>query len=513
MRLSTRKLLDKAFSSMGIIAILVMVATLIVILTPIFAKGITAVIFKGTVEHRRLLHEQFQRGNNSDIARELAEVKKVRQPVFDMVAAYEISILSSYESILPVLENISQRDDSLGRRVKRRVKKFNKADNIKDKQKAVAQCYDYIIDSDYANELAEEAESLKAILAAQQEAKSAFEEVNGLLHELLGPFPGEQNPALVRKQYGQTRWDRAQVKLHSLLYAEIWDYSDKSGMGRKTLKPRIEMFRDTELEPLFDYLEKYSEAMLKPSLTFYYGFFTDSPRDSHIFGGILPELLGTLYLTLGAMIFAFPIGIITAIFFTEYAGDNVAVNLLRTSVSTLAGVPSIVFGLFGLAFFINAIHLPKSVLAGSLTLSLLILPTIIRASEEAIRSVPQTYREAALALGAGKWRTIVSIILPAALPGILTGSVISMGRAAGETAPIIFTAAVSVGRALKPATALLQPTPALSWNLYNLCTEHEAVDEIRHVQFGMAATLILVVLILNSIAIFMRARISKKLKG
>lgn len=129
------------------------------------------------------------------------------------------------------------------------------------------------------------------------------------------------------------------------------------------------------------------------------------------------------------------------------------------------------------------------------------------------RSVPQTYREAALALGAGKWRTIVSIILPAALPGILTGSVISMGRAAGETAPIIFTAAVSVGRALKPATALLQPTPALSWNLYNLCTEHEAVDEIRHVQFGMAATLILVVLILNSIAIFMRARISKKLKG
>ncbi|MCK5528908.1 MAG: phosphate ABC transporter permease PstA [Kiritimatiellae bacterium] len=430
-----------------------------------------------------------------------------------MVATYEQNILTSYDSITPVLETVSRRDDSLGRRVKRRLKKFNKADNIEDKQKAVEQSYDYIIDSDYASELVQEAASLKSILVKQQTQETAFHEVNELLHELLGPFPGEQNPALIRKQYGQTRWDRSQIKLHALLYSETWDYSDSSGMGVKIDTPRVESFKDTALEPLFAYLADNSSVILKPKLTFYYGFFIDAPKDSHIFGGILPELLGTLYLTLGAMLFAFPIGIVTAIFFTEYAGDNIAVNLLRTSVSTLAGVPSIVFGLFGLAFFINAIHLPKSVLAGSLTLSLLILPTIIRASEEAIRSVPQTYREAALALGAGKWRTIVTIILPAALPGILTGSVISMGRAAGETAPIIFTAAVSVGRALKPATALLQPTPALSWNLYNLCTEHEAVDEIRHVQFGMAATLILVVLILNSIAIFMRARISKKLKG
>ncbi len=144
---------------------------------------------------------------------------------------------------------------------------------------------------------------------------------------------------------------------------------------------------------------------------------------------------------------------------------------------------------------------------------MLILPTIIRASEEAIMAVPKTYKEASLALGAGKWKTVTTIILPASLPGILTGIIISMGRAAGETAPIIFTAAVSVGKALNLDQVLTNPTPALPWNIYNLCTEHEAVDEIRHVQYGMVLALIGVVLILNLSAIILRARITKKLKG
>jgi phosphate transport system permease protein len=178
-------------------------------------------------------------------------------------------------------------------------------------------------------------------------------------------------------------------------------------------------------------------------------------------------------------------------------------------------VPSIVFGLFGLAFFINTLQVSpgKSVLAGALTLALLVLPTVIRASEEAIAAVPRSYKEAAMALGAGQWRTILTVILPAALPGILTGTVISMGRAAGETAPIIFTAAVSVGPLLRPSELLTQATPALSWNLYNICTEHEAVDEIRHVQYGMAATLVVMVLVLNLTAIVIRARVARRLKG
>jgi phosphate transport system permease protein len=207
--------------------------------------------------------------------------------------------------------------------------------------------------------------------------------------------------------------------------------------------------------------------------------------------------------------------VIAAIYFQEYAKEGFVFSLLRSCVNTLAGVPSVVFGLFGLAFFINTLRVSpgKSVVAGALTLALLVLPTVIRAAEEAIASVPHTYKEAALSLGAGKWRTILTVILPAALPGILTGIVISMGRAAGETAPIIFTAAVSVGPMVLPAEIFNTPTPALSWNLYNICTEHEAVDEIRHVQYGMALTLVMIVLALNTLAIVLRAKVSRKLKG
>ena len=255
--------------------------------------------------------------------------------------------------------------------------------------------------------------------------------------------------------------------------------------------------------------------MMLTKWTFYWQFLTDKSKDAHIFGGIWPEVLGTIYLTLGAMLFALPLGIIAAIYLCEYSKDGKIISLIRICISTLAGVPSIVFGLFGLAFFLNTIQVSesKSVLAGALTLSLLILPTIIRSSEEAIMAVPRSYKEGALGLGASRWKTVVTIILPAALPGILTGTVISMGRAAGETAPIIFTAAVSVGAPITLLGTLTDPTPALPWNIYNLCTEHEAVDEIRHVQYGMVFTLVAIVLLLNLVAITMRARISKKLRG
>ena len=351
--------------------------------------------------------------------------------------------------------------------------------------------------------------------ARRRQYAKPLRELKVRLHTLLGPAPGAPRPPLIRDQYGQTRWDRAVVKLHDVLYKEEWDYSDPSRMGLKRDVPRVRDFAGTSLEPLFDYVEHNAPAMLRPRWTFYWRFLFDAPLDTHIFGGIWPEMLGTVYLTLGAMLFAVPIGVISAIYLCEYASEGRLLNLLRTFISTLAGVPSIVFGLFGLAFFINTAHVSesKSVLAGAMTLSLLILPTIIRASEEAIRAVPQTYKEAALSLGAGRWHTVTSVILPAALPGVLTGIVISMGRAAGETAPIIFTAAVSVGRPLRVLQTLSEPTPALPWNIYNLATEHAAVDEIRHVQYGMVLTLVTLVLLLNATAIILRARISKKLKG
>jgi phosphate transport system permease protein len=412
-------------------------------------RGLGAFVFKGTVEHRKLQFEVFGHGNAEALDEERAEVAAARQPAYDMVAAFEAELES-------------------------------------------------------------------AELATRRKYAGPLRELKEHLRKLLGPLPGEDTPVLMREQYGQTRWDRAQIALHHLLFIEGYDYSDPTQMGRKILTPRAEDFKGTSLEPLFAYVADHAAAMLRPRWTFYWRFLFDSSHDAHFFGGIWPELLGTFYLTIGAILFAVPLGVVSAIYLMEYADeDSRLVGMLRTCISTLAGVPSIVFGLFGLAFFINSLHVShsKSVLAGALTLGILVLPFVIRSAEEAIRAVPQTYKEAALSLGAGKWRAITTVILPAALPGILTGTVISMGRAAGETAPIIFTAAVSVGQPLSFLQTLSEPTPALPWNIYNLCSEHEAVDEIRHVQYGMVFTLVMLVLLLNSGAILLRARITRRMRG
>ncbi len=469
MRLGTRKLLDRCFSGLGVFSIGMLALALVVILVPIAVRGVGAVVFRETVEHRRMLVEKFSDGDPAAVGAETEAALKARQPLYDMLARFE--------------EELASREFGQPRPLTERLK--------------------------YKREMATEFDLLKKDL-----------------HVLLGPVPGEPRPVLPRDQYGQTRWDRAQVKLKYVTHVEEWqpDPDNPGGMLKRAFVPRIERFRGTSLEPFFAYVEQHLEAMLRPQLTFYWGFFTHDSKDAHFFGGIWAEMLGTFYLTIGAMLFAVPMGVIAAVYLVEYAGDNRLVSLLRSCISTLAGVPSIVFGLFGLAFFVNTLHVSGwfretpgaptgSVLAGALTLALVVLPIIIRASEEAIRSVPQTYREAALSLGASKWRTILTVILPAALPGMLTGIVISMGRAAGETAPVLFVAVVSVGRPLRLIETLTQETPALSWNIFNLCMEHEAVDELRHVQYGMTLTLVALVLLLNAAALILRARISRKLKG
>jgi phosphate transport system permease protein len=448
MKLESRKLFDRSLTGISIMAVILMTLSLLVLLAPIFARGLGAFIFRATSEHRRMILEQFGRGGEEDVAAEMQAVARARRPLYRMLEEFE-------------------------------------------------------------------AEMRGMDFARRQGYRSQFKEVKGLLRELLGPLPGELETVMLRQHYGQTRWDRAQVKLGQILFNEQWDYSEKSSMGKKMLLPRRQFFTGTQLEPLFPYLKNNLVQMLRPRLVFYWRFLTDTSLDSHFFGGIWPEVLGTFYLTLGAMLLAIPFGIIAAIYLSEFASAGRLVSMLRVCISTLAGVPSIVFGLFGLAFFINTLHLSssKSVLAGSATLALLILPTIIRSAEEALKAVPHTYKEAALSLGASQMRMVLTVLLPAALPGILTGIIISMGRAAGETAPIIFTAAVSVGQPLKIWETLSQPTPALPWNIYNLATEHQAVDEIRHVQFGMVLTLVLLVLLLNLAAIVIRARISKKMRG
>jgi phosphate transport system permease protein len=503
MRLETRKLLDKAFSGFGLIAIAVMAMALLLILTPIVWRGSKAFIFKGTIEHRRVMLEQFDRGDPDRFSREAEAIASARAPIYRMMEEFHAetgALEASMDAEMDAKKEQAKEFKDRARALKREggdEAEIEKLEATEDRLK-------------------DDAKKLKEKIRALTETREApYEAVVDAIKELFGPMPGQKTPVLLRQQYGQTRWDRTQIKLHEVLFSEEWDYSNPDAMGVLVEKPRIDQFRGTKLEPMFSYLEEHIEEMMRPKTTFYWQFLTDKSKDSHIFGGIWPELLGTIYLTLGAMLFAVPMGVIAAIYLCEYAKEGRVISFLRICISTLAGVPSIVFGLFGLAFFLNTIQVSdsKSVLAGSLTLSLLILPTIIRSSEEAILAVPRAYKEAALGLGAGRWHTVLTVILPAALPGILTGIVISMGRAAGETAPIIFTAAVSVGVPLKLWETLSQPTPALPWNIYNLCTEHEAVDEIRHVQYGMVFTLVAVVLLLNLFAILMRARIAKKLRG
>lgn len=503
MRLETRKLLDKSFSSLGMIAIVLMALALIFILAPIMWRGSKAFVFKATVEHRQVEFEQFNHGNRDKLERELNEVEAARKPVYQMLAEYETNNLQESDRIERLIDEKDQLRDDL----REQMRTLKRAEVV-DEKKLDAM-------DEQRDQLKDEMDALEEELDALQEGLEPYNQVRDALRELLGPLPGEEEPVLVQQQYGQTRWDRTLVKLHHLLYVKTWVPQEGSATLVEKETPRVEQFRETALEPLFEYVETHLDEMMNPKTTFYWRFITNTSLADHFFGGIWPAVLGTIYLTIGAMIFAIPMGVIAAIYLCEYAKEGRIISILRICISTLAGVPSIVFGLFGLAFFINTMGVSdsKSVLAGSLTLSLLILPTIIRSSEEAILAVPRAYKEAAFGLGAGRWRTVLTVILPAALPGILTGIVISMGRAAGETAPIIFTAAVSLGAPLKLMETFNEATPALPWGIYNLSTEHAKVDEIRHVQYGMALTLITIVLLLNLLAIVMRARIAKKLRG
>ncbi len=237
-------------------------------------------------------------------------------------------------------------------------------------------------------------------------------------------------------------------------------------------------------------------------------FLSQFPREEMTKGGIFPCILGTLYLTIGAVILALPLGVATAIYLSEYAREGRLVRAIRLGINNLAGVPSVVFGLFGLSLFVVTFRFGVSILAGSLTLGFLILPVIIRASEEALLSVPHSYREASLALGATKWQTIYKIVLPNALPGILTGSILSIGRAAGETAPIMFTAAVFM--TFKMPDSVLRPVMALPYHIYVLATAGTHIEETRPLQYGTALVLIMLVLGVNLFAIILRNRLRKK---
>jgi len=237
-------------------------------------------------------------------------------------------------------------------------------------------------------------------------------------------------------------------------------------------------------------------------------FLTDIPRQGMRAGGIFPAIVGTIYLVLGAIIFALPIGLLAAIYLSEYAKDNYLTRIIKLAIVNLAGVPSVVYGLFGLAVFVVFFKFGTCILSGSLTLGIMILPVIITTSREAMESVPHSFREVSLSLGASKWQTIRHIVLPNALPGVLTGTILGLGRAAGETAPILFTVAAFYLPQLPKS--IFDQAMALPYHLYVISTQVPNVDE--KIRYGTALVLLFLVLFMNLVAIIIRYRFRKEKK-
>lgn len=243
-----------------------------------------------------------------------------------------------------------------------------------------------------------------------------------------------------------------------------------------------------------------------PAIT--WQFLTDMPRQGMRAGGIFPAIVGTVYLVSGAIIFALPIGLLAAVYLSEYAKANLLTRLIKLAIVNLAGVPSVVYGLFGLALFVVFFKFQASILSGALTLGIMILPIIITTSREALESVPYSFREVSLSLGASKWQTIRHIVLPNAIPGILTGTILGLGRAAGETAPILFTVAAFYLPQLP--TSLFDQAMALPYHLYVISTQVPNVDE--KIRYGTAFVLLVLVLFMNLVAIIIRYRFRRKKK-
>jgi phosphate transport system permease protein len=540
MRLGLRTFFNRVFTILSAASIVLMAASLLIILGPMVCKGTKAVFFRGTVEFRQLQFDMYGRGSREELAKQVQAASAARAPVYVAIDHFKQGIdTSGTESQARELyrqygEELRLRDFDQETFTKLR----NQAKELRDELIAAYGTIDVNEISRHLNkvlaesanpvykdtpiakyfELAYDYQKIAATVDLRKRGKyaGALADVQEQVRLLLGPRSGEPRPALAMDQYGATRMDRANAVLDNLLWTTEWVETGKGRPLKKERLPRARLFAGTELEQIFPYIEKNADKMLLPRGEVYWQYLIDDSTPGHFFGGIGPEIIGTLLLTVLAICFAVPLGIISAAYLVESAGDTVAVRVIRMCINTLAGVPSIVFGLFGLAFFIGYL-LPvlglttmPCVLAASLTLGVLILPVVIRASEEAIKAVPQMYKEASLSLGASNFKTFVSVTLPAAMPGILTGVILSLGRAAGETAPILFTGAVALGPIPR---SILQPTRALSYGSYDIAVGDRIGQLVPHQQYGMVTALILLVLGLNICAIAIRWKISRRLRG
>jgi phosphate transport system permease protein len=231
-------------------------------------------------------------------------------------------------------------------------------------------------------------------------------------------------------------------------------------------------------------------------------FLTANPTDMGKSGGIFSTVVGTVALTVLAILIAAPLGIGTAIYLTEYTWGGPVTRVIRFGAECLAGIPSIIFGLFGFILFVTKLKFGWSILSGGLTLAFMLLPTIIRTSEEAIKSVPPAYRQVSFSLGSTKWQTVTRVVLPSALPGIVTGIVLSIGRSIGETAATIFTA----GSALRMPTSLFSSTRTMSVHFYILAREGISMPKA----YGTAAVLIIAILGINILTYYLMNKFIKK---
>lgn len=540
MKTGFRTIFDKFFTVITGFAVLSLIVVLFVVLGPMFQRGLGAVFFKGTVEFRRMQLAEFGHGDFAEVRAEIEQVEKVRANVYKLIDEFKSGVDTEQltERAKDIYRNFGDelrlkdlpREQytalrSLGRDIRDKLAEAFSSSSIEQIRQDIEYVLKYENDERFKGTAAEGFFQL-----ARQYQKAAGEtdldsrelyaheltELEQIIKELLGPGPDEDPPALAQFRYGATRWDQAKKLLHKLHWKERWIEQESSvSLVRKEFS-RKEQFAGTELEPLFGYIDDNLVKMLEPKWTFYWRYFIDDGTPGHYFGGIGPEIFGTLLLTLLSMIFVVPFGVISAAYLTECTREGPVIRIIRMSINTLAGVPSIVFGLFGLAFFV-LFFIPlfggpskPCILAGSMTLAVLTLPVMIRSSEEAIRTVPQTYKEASLALGASGFRTFMTVTLPAALPGILTGVILSLSRVAGETAPILFTAGITVGPMPK---SIFQTTRTLSYGSWDMAVGDKLSAQVPHNQFGMVVTLVLLILVLNALAIILRSRVFKRLKG
>ncbi|GHS97897.1 phosphate transport system permease protein PstA [Bacteroidia bacterium] len=239
-------------------------------------------------------------------------------------------------------------------------------------------------------------------------------------------------------------------------------------------------------------------------------FLTTAPTEGMTAGGIFPAIVGTLCLTLGSLVLSFPLGVMSAIYMSEYAGNARVVKFIRVMTNNLGSIPSIIFGLFGMALFVNTLGFGDSIIAGSFTLGLLALPLVIRTTEEALKAIPDSYRTGSLALGANRLQTIRRVILPMAFPNIITGLILSIGRVSGETAPILFTVAAYF--LPKLPHSIFDQVMALPYHLYVIATSGTDIEASRPIAYGTALVLVLIVLLMNLLATTLRRYFGKKVK-